>query len=124
MLLLTESYTQSNTIILFVFAILVLILGIYVLYTARVMMKTMTPPSFLIPEQEIARIKEPEGYCKEARSKIIGVGITCILYGSYEIIEFFYIRVYMAKVIGAVILFFFLIWFFVGLSRVRTKYTT
>ncbi len=120
----TLSSTQSNSIILFVFAIVVLILGIYVLYTARVMMKTMNPPSFLIPEQEIARIKQPEGYCNEAYPKIIGVGVVCIIYGCYEVFESLFIRLYLAKVFGAVGLFVFLIWFFVGLSKIRTKYTS
>ncbi len=124
MILLLVSTMQGNSVILFVFAIIILILGIYVLYTARVMMKTMTPPSFLIPEQEIARIKEPEGYCKEARSRVIGIGIVCIAYGIFEALETFFIGIYIVKVIGAVGLFALIIVFFVGLSRIRTKYTS
>ncbi len=123
MIFLLESSLQGNFIILFVFAVIVLVLGIYVLYTANVMMKTLTPPAFLIPEQEIARIKQPEEYCKEARSRVIGIGIVCIAYGIFEMLETFFIGIYIVKVIGAVGLFALIIVLFYGLSRIRTKYT-
>ncbi len=124
MILTLTEYTQNNTIILFVFALIILVLGIYVLYTVREMKNTQTPPAFIIPEQERAKIKEPEAYCSEARSRMIGVGVICILYGIYETIEFLFIRSYAAKVIGAVGLIVLVIILFSGLSRIRTKYTS
>ncbi len=113
----------DNTIILFVFAIIVLILGIYVLYTAREMKKTQVPPTFLIPEKEAARIKRKAEYCAAIRSSVIGIGLTCILYGAFEMFEYLFLNIYFAKMAAAAALFVVIIWLFARLSRIRGDYT-
>ncbi len=114
---------MNNSIILFVFAIIVLILGIYVMYMVHDMKKTQSPPAFVIPEQERAKIKKPEEFCKEIRPSLIGIGVVCIIYGIYEMFEFLFIGLYMAKVVGAVGLLVLIIVFFSSLSKSRTKFT-
>ncbi len=120
--LLLATVSTGNSVILLVFAVVVLILGIYTLYTTKEMKTTKMPPTWIVPETEIAKIHDHAGFCEAIRPRTVGLGVICIVYGIYEIFESLFVGIYMAKVLGAVGLFAGVIWVFYGMRKVRAKY--
>ncbi len=120
--LLLTTLSTGNNVILFVFAIVVFVLGVYTLYTTKEMRETKMPPTWLVPETEIAKIHDHAGFCEAIRPRTVGLGVICILYGVYEAFESLFLGIYMAKVVGAVCLLVGVIWVFYGMRKVRRRY--
>ncbi len=114
--------STGNSVILFVFGIVVLVLGIYTLYTTKEMRTTKMPPTWIVPETEIAKIHDHAGFCEAIRPRTVGLGVICILYGIYEVFESLFVGIYLAKVLGAVGLLVGVIWVFYGMRKIRAKY--
>ncbi len=112
----------NNAIILAVFGVIVMILGIYTLYTVSRMKKTEEPPNWLFSDSDIARIKQPAVFCRAIRPRTIALGLVCVFFGVYALIEYIFINMYLTKVIGVVAFLVFVIWFFVSLRSVKEKY--
>ncbi len=113
---------MNNAIILAVFGVIVLILGAYTLYTVRQMRQTEEPPSWLLSNEDISRIKRPADFCRAIRPGTICLGVTCVVYGIYALFEYIFINLYPAKVIGVVALLVIVLWYFISLRRKKENY--
>lgn len=105
-----------------IFDFIILIYGAYSVYTAQKMKKTGTPPAWLVPQQDIKRVRKPHEFCEVMRPKTFIFGLVCMLYGIYGLIESFYIKTDFAEAAGVTVFVVFMVWFIISLQNAKGKY--
>lgn len=105
-----------------IFDFIILVYGAYSIYTAQQMKKTGTPPMWLIPQQDLHRIRKPEQFCEEMYSKTLIFGLVCVIYGLYGLFESFYIKTDFAEAAGVTVFVVFMVWFIITLQNAKRKY--
>lgn len=122
MTFLLTTFSLDDMGIMTIFDFIILIYGAYSVYTAQQMKKTGTPPAWLVPQQDIQRIRKPQEFCEVMRPKTFVFGLVCILYGIYGLIESFYIKTDFAEAAGVTVFVVFMLWFIISLQNTKGKY--
>ncbi len=112
----------DNMLILVIFGVIILIVGIYTLYTVRSMKKTKTPPGWLLSATDKENLKKPEEFCVEIRNCTLFLGIGCVAYGVFSVAEYLFLGIYMAKIIGVFAIIAVIAVFYVIFSRKKNKF--
>ena len=115
------TFTWDDIGFMTIFDFIILVYGAYSIYTAKQMKKTYDPPAWLVPQQDLHRIKDPKGFCDVMRPKTFIFGLVCVLYGIYGLIECFYIKKDPAEMAGVTVFVIFLIWFIITLQTTKSK---
>ncbi len=119
----SDGSMSSGSIMLAIFDVVIMVVGIYSIYTAVQMKKTGTPPEWLVTKKDLKKMKKPEGFCEKMGPKTIIFGIVCIVYCAYGLVAVFIIGNYWARVGGVVIFLVFVVWYFMGLQKIRDEHT-
>ncbi|MCD8156049.1 MAG: hypothetical protein LUD53_01075 [Clostridiales bacterium] len=122
MIFLLTEFSLDDLGIMTIFDFIILIYGAYSVYTAQQMKKTGTPPSWLVPQQDLHRIHKPQEFCELMRPKTFLFGLVCMLYGIYGLVESFYIKNDFAEAAGVTVFVVFMVWFIISLQNAKGKY--
>lgn len=106
-----------------VFNVIILIYGAFSIYTAMKMKKTGKPSGWLVNSKDLRHMKRTKEFCEEIIPKTILLGVICIIYGVFEMIQLFYMNSTVAELAGLGVFVVAVIWFFIALQRAKMKYT-
>ena len=80
--------------------VILIICGIYCLFTAGKMKCEHQIPKWLFSEQELYHIRQPKEFCEVMSPKTIIFGVLCMLFGVWGLITEFLITNKLAEAIG------------------------
>ncbi len=67
--------------VILIFDIILLVYGIYTIYSAFVMKKTQMPVKWLVPEQELKKCRDAKGFAEAMYAKTVVFGVVVALFG-------------------------------------------
>jgi len=114
---------RNTNIIMFIFEIIVLVLGTLIVLKSISMKKDKKVPAFFISQYELKKIKNEEGIASDLFPYSIGFGIICLAFGVEGIIDELVDLPTLVDT-GAVVLFLAAwFWFSFSLRRLKLKYS-
>lgn len=114
-----------NFDIMMLFDILLMIFGAYMLYAGQKMKRSGKISNLIVPDSEISRISRKKEFIDEVYGKMMLFAGVIALYGLYGIVTDLIPNIPgadMGNIIGILIFFVVMIWFFRGLSKAKGKY--
>ncbi|MGL6202484.1 MAG: hypothetical protein ACRC3H_26520 [Lachnospiraceae bacterium] len=105
-------------------AILVLACGVYCIYACITMKKTGEINKTILSSKgmEGQQCKDTKAYIQEAIPKVLVLGISAIIYGGLDLINYYLISLGMLSWIMMVVFFGVLVWVAYGLKKLHKKY--
>lgn len=104
------------------FDAIVILYGIYCIYSAKKMSETKKPPAFLVNPGELVGARDVAGFCAEIYKPLIIFGVIAIAYGIFNIASE-YIHIHYMISLASILVFLGLCIWFVRLLRVlKNKY--
>ncbi len=107
------------------FDILLLVFGAYMLFSGQKMKNTGKVSKLIVPESEIQKITNQKEFIKEVYGKMMLFAGVIMLYGAYGLLTDFLPDLpgaAMGNIIGIIIFFVVMIWFFRSLINAKKKY--
>ena len=102
--------------------VILIICGIYCLFTAGKMKCEHQIPKWLFSEQELYHIRQPKEFCEVMSPKTIIFGVLCMLFGAWGLITEFLITNKLAEAIGIGIFLVGIAWYMAQLSKAKKTY--
>lgn len=112
----------SSTGIMGIFDVIILLYGVYTIYTALQMRKTKEPAKWLVNEQEIDRCKDKSGFVEATYVWTIVFGAVAMLYGIVSLLNSFVLHVPVLDVICLLVFLAGCVFYIAALNRARKRF--
>ncbi len=116
---------MENFNMLTLFDILLVIFGAYMLFSGQRMKNSGKISTLIVPESEIQKIGNKKDFIKEVYGKMMVFAGIIMLYGAFGILTDFIPNIpgaAMGNIIGVIIFFVAMVWFFRSLINAKKKY--
>lgn len=116
---------MENFNMLTLFDILLVIFGAYMLFSGQRMKNSGKISTLIVPESEIQKIGNKKDFIKEVYGKMMVFAGIIMLYGAFGILTDFVPNIpgaAMGNIIGVIIFFVAMVWFFRSLINAKKKY--
>lgn len=114
-----------NIDFMMIFDVLLLVFGLYMLYAGQKMKRTGEVSTLIVPESEIQKIRNKKDFISEIYGKMMLFAGIISLYGAYGLITDLIPNIpgaAMGNILGIIIFFAVMIWFFRALTKAKAKY--
>lgn len=108
--------------IMSVFDVILIVYGLYTMYSTLVMKKTGIPGKWLIAEDEAARCRDMKGFIDEMFLKTILFGAVAVLYGALTILNHMKLAVPYFDTVGIIVFLVFCVLYMVALNKAKKKF--
>jgi hypothetical protein len=104
------------------FDFIILIYGVYMVYSGFQMKKTHRPPNIIINETELVGAKDVPGFCDAMFKPLVVFGILAVLYGVVGFINDKYMDLAMLNFVTIAVFLVACVWFLRLTKKYRTTY--
>lgn len=108
--------------IMSVFNVILLLYGLYSIYSGRQMKATGEPVQWLMTMDEIKKARHPAEFCEYMAPKSIIFGVVCVLYGAFAIATDMIWKTNRLEYVSLVVFAVCIGWFYVTLRKAKKKY--
>lgn len=112
----------KNFDIMSVFDIILLVYGIYTIYSAVTMKKRGVPSKWLVPEQELNKCRDVKGYVDAMHSKTLIFGVITAVYGVVSSINRLLLSIWVLDIVCMGIFLASCIVYIIILNKARSKF--
>ena len=104
------------------FDLVILIYGIYMIYSAYQMRKTHQPSKLIINQAELVGARDPKGFCEAMFKPFVVLGMLAILYGIVGFLNDKFVDDPMVTLVAIALFLIMCFWFMRELNKNKTKY--
>lgn len=108
--------------IMSIFDVILIVYGIYSVYTGNKMKTDGRPPQWLVSEQELTLFRKPRQFCEAMSSKTVIFGAICAAYGVYGLLTVKFQKNMAAEWIGMIAFLANIVWFVMELNKAKRLY--
>lgn len=112
----------ANLDIMSIFDVILIVYGIYSVYTGNKMKTDGQPPQWLMSKQELTLFRKPRQFCEAMSSKTVIFGAICAVYGVYGLLTAKFLRSMVAEWIGIIAFLASIVWFVMELNKAKRQY--
>ncbi len=113
---------MSSDTVMTLFDTIILILGLYGVYSAVRMKQTRIPPSLFVSREELDCIKDAGGFCGRIYLPTIRFGAAACLYGAAALVTRHVLRCRPVYIVAALLFLAVCVWYVKELQKVKKDY--
>lgn len=113
---------MGNLDMMSIFDVIIIVCGIYSVFTGKKMKTDGQPPQWLMSRQELELFRKPKQFCEAMSKKTAIFGALCALYGVYGLLVSAVFQSVAAEWVGIIAFLACIIWFVTELNKAKREY--